>query len=113
MLLSDRDKSYLWDISEACNDIIQFTENITYKEFSENKLIRFAVERQIIVIGEAANHFSDDFINVATEIPWKRIIGLRNIVAHEYGAILAERIWLIAKNNIPELLLFVDKYLNK
>jgi uncharacterized protein with HEPN domain len=37
------------------------------------------------------------------EIPWRRIIGQRNILAHEYGEILVERIWKTAKESIPEL----------
>lgn len=111
MQLNDRDKAYLWDISEACKDIMQFIQNTSYHEYAENKLIRFAVERQVLVIGEAANHLSKDFVDNAPEIPWKRIVGLRNIIAHDYGSLLSERIWLIAKNHIPELLDFVDKIL--
>jgi len=36
-------------------------------------------------------------------IPWKNIIGLRNKLAHDYGEILAERIWVISRNSIQEL----------
>lgn len=111
MQLNDRDKSYLWDISEACKDILQFIANITPAEFADNKMIRYAVERQIIVIGEAANHLSESFINSTPDIPWKRIIGMRNIIAHEYGEILVERIWLTATNHIDDLLQNVSKYL--
>lgn len=111
MPLDDRDRAYLWDITEACKDVIAFTKDISYEKFTENKLVRYAVERQIVVIGEAANHLSDGFIADTANIPWKRIIGLRNIIAHEYGEILAERIWLTAKNHIPELLDNVVKHL--
>lgn len=83
MSLDDRNRAYLWDITEACKDIIGFIKGISYEEFSENKLIRYAVERQIMVIGEAANHLSDGFMSDTPQIPWKRIIGLRNIIAHE------------------------------
>jgi len=62
MLPKERYKAYLWDIVEACKDILQFTDNIEFQEFSTNKMIRYAVERQIIVIGEAANHLSVGFI---------------------------------------------------
>jgi uncharacterized protein with HEPN domain len=58
MPLSEVDKGYLWDMKEACEDILQFTEGISFNEFEQNKLIRFAVERQLLVIGEAANHVS-------------------------------------------------------
>ena len=111
--LDIKDKSYLWDICEACKDILEFTANISFQEFSEKKIIRYAVERQILVIGEAANHLSKNFIDSTSEIPWKKIIGMRNIIAHEYGEILVERIWLTAKNHIDELLKNTQKYLEE
>lgn len=53
-----KDRSYLWDIKEACTDILEFTRTISFFEYEKSKLIRYSVERQIIVIGEAANHLS-------------------------------------------------------
>ncbi|HEX9654404.1 MAG TPA: HepT-like ribonuclease domain-containing protein [bacterium] len=42
------------------------------------------------------------------EIPWDRIIAQRNVLAHEYGEVLLERIWLVATERIPELLKMLD-----
>ena len=72
MQLNERDTSYLWDISEACKDILQFIRDVSFKEFSEKKIIRYAVERQILVIGEAAKMLSKQFITSSQHIPWKR-----------------------------------------
>jgi uncharacterized protein with HEPN domain len=47
---------------------------------------------------------SDSLKEKHPEIPWSAIIGQRNIIAHEYGDILVERIWLLAVEQIPELL---------
>lgn len=113
MLLSIKDKSYLWDIAEACKDIIQFTENINYDDFCSNKMIRFAVERQILVVGEAANHISVLFRTENEGIPWLKIIGMRNIIAHDYGEILVERIWLTAIKHIPDLLKSIEPFITK
>lgn len=57
-----------------------------------------------MVIGEAANHVSEEFREEHPEIPWIQIIGQRNVLAHEYGEILVERIWLAATKSVPELL---------
>ncbi len=103
MQLSERDKSYLWDIEDACQDIIIFMKNTDVNDFSNDKMKRFAVERQLLVIGEAANHLSKEFTEQNKEIPWKLLVGLRNIIAHEYGEILVERIYKIAEKNVPEL----------
>jgi uncharacterized protein with HEPN domain len=103
MLLNNEDKGFLWDIIDACNDIEKFMENTSFYEFENDKMKRFAVERQLLVIGEAANHLSNGFIDENKTIPWKSIIGLRNIIAHDYGDVLIDRIWKIAKDSVPEL----------
>jgi len=100
----DRDIALLWDILEAAKDIHEFIENSNLEEFSSDKRTRYAIERQLLVIGEAAKRVSEEYKRKHGEIPWKSIVGLRNFLAHEYGEILVERIWLIAKENIPELI---------
>ena len=89
---------------QAANDIQQFINGISFAEFNDDKRTRYAVERQLLVIGEAANHVSEELQQQNEIIPWKNIIGLRNIIAHDYGEILSERIWAVACNNIPDLI---------
>ena len=100
----DRDIAFLWDIFEAAKDIRDFVRRTTFKEFSLDKKTRYAVERQLLVIGEAAKKISDNYKLKNDMIPWNKMVGLRNILAHEYGEILVERIWLIATENIPPLI---------
>jgi len=106
-----RDRAYLWDILEAARDIIEFIQDLSFDQFAVDKKTRFAVERQLLAIGEAANHVSDSFRKLHPEIPWKQIIGQRNVIAYEYGEVLVERIWFTAKENIPELIENVQKNL--
>ncbi len=112
MQIIEKDKACLWDIKEACKDVLLFIENKNFKDFSEDKRTRFAVERQLLVIGEAANHLSESFQEKTQHIPWKKIIGLRNVIAHDYGEILVERIWLTATTHIAELLGNIKKLLD-
>ncbi len=99
-----KDAALLWDIKQAAEDIIDFVKGMEAHQFESNKVVRYAVERQILVIGEAAKSISDSLKEGHPEIPWSAIIGQRNIIAHEYGDILVERIWLLAVEHIPELL---------
>ena len=110
MQLNDRDKGYLWDMLDAAKDILGFISDVHYEQFEANKMIRFAVERQLLVIGEAANHVSDEAQSGITSIPWKSIIGLRNIIAHDYGEILIANIWKVSTRNIPELINELKKF---
>jgi len=99
----ERDLVYLWDMLQASRDIVEFTRGLSSPQFSLDKRTRFAVERQLLVIAEAASHVSDGFREAHSEAPWTGIVGQRNVLAHDYGEILVERIWLVTQRNIPAL----------
>jgi len=109
MPLSEEDLSYLIDIVDCVIDIYEFTKSIEYYQFERDKMRKLAVERQLEVIGQAANKISIETQNNLKDIPWKNIIGLRNKLAHDYGEILAERIWGISKNSLQELMKELEK----
>ena len=104
----DRDAALLWDMRHAACEIAEFTKGLHYQQFESNKVVHYAVERQILVIGEAAKNISSAFKNAHSEIPWQPIISQRNILAHEYGEILTERIWRVASERTPELIRLLD-----
>jgi len=103
MPLDDRSKSCFLDMINCIRDIQSFTDNITYHVFESEKMRKLAVERQLEVIGQAANGIPKAVQDLYPQLPWARIIGLRNKLAHDYGEILVKRIWEISRNAIPEL----------
>ena len=109
MPVSKRDLSYIWDMRTAAQEILEFMQGVSQADFERNNQLRYAVERQLMVIGEAARHVSDEFQEQHPEIPWLQIIGQRNVLAHDYGEILVERVWLTATKSLPELLILLDQ----
>jgi uncharacterized protein with HEPN domain len=109
MPLKEEDLSYLIDIIDCIMDINEFTNSIFYNDFEKDKMRKLAVERQLEVIGQAANKISKETQDLIKNVPWGNIIGLRNKLAHDYGEILAERIWNISKTSVPELLNEIEK----
>ncbi len=101
----NRELAYLWDMCEAAQEIVSFVANVKYTDFADNKLIRYAVERKLLVIGEAANHMPQAYRDSHPEIPWRQVIDLRNVLAHEYGEIKVDRIYNAATVSVPNLLL--------
>ena len=94
------------------NHMIKHIENIfsaqerfgnDYQEFISDKDYFNSVCMSLLQIGELANHLTKDFTAIYTSIPWKSIIGLRNIVAHEYGQLDTETVWATITDDIPEL----------
>ena len=104
-----RDLAYLWDMREEARQIAAFLKGIPYAKFVQNKMVRYAVERSLMIIGEAANHVSDEFQDAHPEIAWRQIIGQRNVLAHEYGDIKVDRIWSAAAISVPLLLKELEK----
>jgi uncharacterized protein with HEPN domain len=100
----DKDRAYLWDILSAAEDIHGFVDGVSLMEFENDKKCRFAVERQLLVIGEAAHHLSSELTDAHPDIPWSQMVGLRNIIVHDYGEILTERVWTVTQKHIPMLI---------
>lgn len=99
----ERDSGYLWDMLDSARTIQQFTVGVDRKAYLGNRMMQLAVERSVQAIGEAARRVSEDFKAAHPEIPWRQIIAQRNVLAHEYGAINQERMWVLVGGPIPEL----------
>ncbi len=98
-----KDMARLWDMLDASRAIASFIEGRSFTEFQANRMVRNAVERNLEIIGEAARSISQHTRDGYPDIPWSSIIGLRNIIAHEYGELRSEKIWGICVNRLPEL----------
>jgi len=90
-------------MNRAITDLQSFLENVTYENYQNNLLLHRGIERELEILGEAARRLSSQFRDQHPEIDWKKIIGLRNIIAHQYEDIRIERIWEITQNDIPLL----------
>ena len=97
-----RNELYIADIINAMEKIFEYTEGMTKQEFKKNELVKDAVLRNIEIIGEAANKLSEEIYNNYKNVPWRRMIGLRNIVIHEYFGVDLNIIWKIITVNLPE-----------
>ena len=92
------------DIVAAGDAVLRFTLGVTCEAFAANDEKRAAVERQVFVIGEASARLPDEWKLGQPGIPWRQIVGLRNLLAHGYWVIDAEELWDIARNKVPELI---------
>ena len=90
-------------ILDAIKNINRFTKNTDYPNFESDKMLQSACIHQLEIIGEAANHFSDDFFKIYKEIEWSEIVGLRNMLIHEYFGIDIRIVWQVIQNDLPRL----------
>ena len=94
---------YVHDMLDVINKIEKYIDNLTYEDFTQQGMLIDAILRNLEVFGEAAKGIPDNIKEEYPDIPWKRIIGLRNIVIHGYFGVDLENIWEIISKNIPEV----------
>ncbi len=100
---------YVIDILESINRIENYVKDMEYDVFAGNNMVIDAVLRNLEIIGEASRHIPDDIKFKYANIPWRKIIGLRNIVIHEYFGVDLENIWKIIKENIPSIKPYLER----
>jgi uncharacterized protein with HEPN domain len=106
MQSEERDPAHLWDMLEAARALLRFTEGLSMARFleDEEEKTRLAVERELEILGEAARRVSDAFREQHPGIPWQDMVGLRNVISHQYDKVNYEEIFRIVKERVPELI---------
>jgi uncharacterized protein with HEPN domain len=97
-----RDKGRLEHILEAIDDTIEMTKDVSFNDFVNNKILRYAVVKAIEIIGEASYKLSKEFTANNPEVSWAKIIGMRHVLVHGYYQISEVRLWeIIQKDLLP------------
>jgi uncharacterized protein with HEPN domain len=93
----------LLDILELIERIERQTGGLTRETFLRGPDVQDATAYRLLAIGEAAKDLDEDLKSRYPHIPWRQILGLRNILAHEYFIRESEIIWETLKSGLPEL----------
>ena len=104
MTPADKDLGYVWDMHDAASQVQEFSKGNSFEDYRQNKMLRLAVERLLEIIGQAAKEVSVEFKDQHKKLPWVKIIGLRNVLAHEYGEVKDEKIYLVTTKDILPLI---------
>lgn len=102
---------YLTDILEAQRRIREYTEQMTYEEFTQSKITIDAVIRNLEVIGEAARKLPPEITSRSPEIEWRKIVAMRNVLTHEYFGVNTQIVWDVIQNKIDRIGKFCQKLL--
>ena len=102
------DALYLADILDAIEAIERFVTGFDEARFLAGELVQSAVLQKLSIIGEAAAKLSDATRDRLPEIPWKEIIGFRNIAVHAYFSVDWRIVLVTVADDLPMLKRFVD-----
>lgn len=111
MALENQDAAYLWDMLEAAKEAVEILGEMDVAAFKKDKIRCRAVERTLEIIGETARRVSPIYQSKHAEIPWRDMIGQRNILAHEYGQIDHDLLYKTIREDIPKLISVLSRLL--
>jgi uncharacterized protein with HEPN domain len=105
-------KERLRDILEAIAAIDRYRDR-GRSAFEQDELLQVWFLRHLQIIGEAARRLPNEVRDLAPDIPWHKIIGMRNILVHGYFAIDLDVVWDAVQRDVPLLKPTVEALLKK
>ena len=96
-------KLYLLDILESINRIQSYTDGVTEVEFEKNTEKVDAVVRNFEIMGEAVKAIPSEITSQYPQIQWQDIVGMRNVLVHDYFGVDVHIVWRTAQERLPSL----------
>jgi uncharacterized protein with HEPN domain len=103
-MLPRRDSVFIAQMVEAAEAACEFSEGHTAGSFAGDRLASYAVVRAIQLIGQAARGVSEELQTDHPEIPWREMIGMRNVVVHDYADVDLTLVWKTVREDLPGLI---------
>ena len=104
------DRERLLDIQEAIADIEKYAQ-YGRERFEKEELIQTWVIHHLLILGEAASALSETFKEQHPDIPWSKIVGMRNILIHNYFGIDLDVVWSVVETDLPQLKRYIEELL--
>ena len=98
-----RDQQRLKHIIEPIDNIFEFISDKSFADFENEKMLRFAIIKNLEIVGEAAYMITPELKLQHHEIPWEDIVAMRHILVHDYYQIKNEIVWLTIQSDLPSL----------
>ncbi len=108
-----RDKGRVEHMLFAINNVEEFTNDVNEETFEVNKMLFYAVVKNIEIIGEASYMLTKDFKMTHNHIPWQIIEKMRHVLVHGYYTISPNKVWQTVQEDLPVLKQQLTDLLNK
>ncbi|GAA4009749.1 DUF86 domain-containing protein [Hymenobacter fastidiosus] len=105
------DQQRLTPILDAANQIIQAYESLPDGTLPDGDFRFFAFVKLTEIIGEAASKLTPEFRQEQPAVQWRKIIGLRHILVHDYDTIDEKALWQVIRHDIPVLRDWLQQFL--
>ncbi len=96
-------KIFFKHILESINLIEEYVKDKKKSDFLKSVQLQDSVIRRIEIIGEAVKNIPNDFKERYTQIPWKQITGMRDILIHQYFGVDLNLTWEVINKELLKL----------
>ncbi len=110
--INHEDRIRLRHMLDAALEIQQYVASSKREDLDSDRKLVHSFVRLFEIIGEAASQVSDELQKEVDEIPWFRIIGMRNRLVHAYFSINLDVIWETSTKDIPPLIIVLERVLS-
>ncbi len=107
--MHNRDTTYLNHILDCINDIEHFIDGYSEQQFVTDKKTFNSTIRMFEIIGEATKKISPELKQNNSEVEWKKMAGLRDVLIHDYEGVDLNAVWQIIQIHIPTLKIQIQK----
>lgn len=99
-----RDDAFLLDIVQSARIALSYVQDVEEAAFNENPQLQDSVIRRLEIIGEAARRLSEETRASLPEVPWRSVIGMRNLMIHDYDDVDITMVWDSVQQGLPQII---------
>lgn len=101
--MNERDQTYIEDMLSYGREAIEFLDAADAAELRADKLRQYALIRAVEIVGEAASKVSVEARAELPDLPWRRIVGMRNTLIHGYRGMEIDLVVEVVREHLPSL----------
>jgi uncharacterized protein with HEPN domain len=105
-------RAFLEDILVSARLATLYAGDLSVDDLLRNTEKQDAIIHRIEIIGEAAGHISGE-LRSKINLPWPRIVAMRNLLAHQYWGIDLQLVWSVVHNDLPAMIAAIEPHLEK
>lgn len=107
------DKTRLRHMLDHAKEAVEMIRGNKRSDLNSDRKLNLALVRLVEIVGEAGARVSDRGRELATDIPWENIVGMRNRIVHGYDAVDLDILWDVVESDLPPLIASLERALDE
>ena len=105
------ERVYLLHILDHAKKAVDIAKNQSREDIDKDEKLRLALTHLMTLVGESATRISKETQNQHSDIPWQKMIGIRNRLIHGYDFVDYDILWITITKNLPILIEKIEEIL--